>query len=207
MKTLAILLSLTAVAGAVELIPQAFPKERYVETKAKSPFVLETKVAEAPVVAKNPFENLYVRIIGKADGKDYVLIQRIGEERAMKPFIGNEPGTENLTVKEVRSGGSFRETKVVLQQGDLTGEVGFKQDSINLPPAAPQGRAQMPGGPKPGQNTMPPGMQQAVRPSPGGTVQAVPRPGGAVPLPTAPQNVNIPKTPGAPQRPIRVINN
>ncbi len=46
MKPLAILLLLGAAAGADDLLPQSFPKDRYVKTIAKSPFILETKAAE-----------------------------------------------------------------------------------------------------------------------------------------------------------------
>ncbi len=82
MKSLAVLLSLTVAVVADDTIPQALPKARYEDTLGKSPFVLETKAAEVVVVEdKNPFQNLYLRGIGKADGKDYVLIQRLGEER------------------------------------------------------------------------------------------------------------------------------
>ncbi len=200
MKALPILIILTAAAGADDLIPQAFPKDRYNDTVGKSPFVLETKVAEVAAPVVNPFQNLYLRSVSKADEKDYVLIQRLGEERPMKPFLGNDPGDDGYVVKSVRVGSSFRETKVVLQKGSDIGEIGFKEDTINTPPpAAATGRGpglpgamQKPGGPMP----MPqmPGAQ--ARPQQITPVQAVPRPGGTTSIQLPSQPVPIPQTPG-----------
>jgi len=215
MKPLAIFLALTAAAGAEDILPQALPKDRYVETIGKSPFVLETKAAEPEVAQVNPFQNLYLRSVSKADGKDYVLAQRLGEERPLKPFIGSEPGDDGYLVKSVRVGNSFRETKVVLQKGSETGEIGFKEDTINAPPAAPAGQNRgAPQPPQPGQPPRPgvpmPTQAPAVRPTqPSVPVQAVPRPGGAMPMPqpAAPQPMKIPQTPGAPNGRVRVINN
>jgi hypothetical protein len=206
MKPLAIFLALAATAGADDIVPKAFPKDRYAETFRKSPFVLETKSTDVATDKSNPFQNLYLRGVGKADGKDHILIQRLGEERPMQ-FVINEPGPDELTVKSVRFGNSFRETKVVLQKGTETGEVGFKEDTINAPPpAAGQNRT----APQPGQFPKPgaPMPQQipAVRPGQVATpVQPVPRPGGAVPMP---QPTNIPQPPGAVHgRVNRPINN
>lgn len=206
MNSLAILLSLAAAALADDTIPQALPKARYAETLGKSPFVLETKSAEVVVIEeKNPFQNLYLRGIGKADGKDYVLIQRLGEERTMR-FIGNEPGTDELAVKSVQIGSNFRETKVVLQKGVATGEIGFKVDTLNAPPPAVPGMRQPSATgqfPKPGAMPIPqPQIPSARPPLPGTAAVQVPRPQGAVPPP-----VSIPQVPGAPKQRLRVINN
>ena len=203
MKPLAILLLLGAAAGADDLLPQSFAKDRYAKTLAKSPFILETKAAEPEAPKVNPFQNLYVRGVGKADGKDYVLIQRLGEERPMKPFIANEPHEDGLVVKTVRFGSNYRETKVVLEMGPDSGEVGFKEDTINTPPAAPnagRGPAGMQGGmPKPGGPPMPMAMPQttAVRLSmPIAPTNPIPRPGGtAVPMPMSKPPTSIPQPP------------
>ncbi len=210
MKPLVIFLALSAAASADDIIPQALPMDRYSETAATSPFVLETKSTEAPVVEKvNPFQNLYLSGIGKADGKDYVLIQRLGEDRPMR-FIGNEPGTDELAVKSVLIGNNFRETKVVLQKGTETGEVKFKEDSLSAPPpAAPGNRPPAASGQfqKPAGMPIPQPQAQTVRPPQFGTMTQVPRPQGAVPLPQAPKPPSIPQTPGAPKGRLRVINN
>ena len=221
MKPLVIFLTLSALAGADDLLPQALPKDRYAETIGKSPFVLETKSTDAPTIEKvNPFQNLYLRGVGKADGKDYTLIQRLGEERPMR-FIGNEVGPDELSVQSVRIGNTFRETKVVVKKGLETGEIGFKEDTLNAPPPAAPGVPGVPGAPRgpaqPGQFPKPgvpvPSQFPAVR-QPTAPVQQVPRPGGAatVPQPKLPQPVNIPQIPGQPQNRLRsggqrVINN
>ncbi len=199
MKPLAILLLLGATANADDLLPQSFAKDRYAKTLAKSPFVLETKSAEPEAPKVNPFQNLYLRGVGKADGKDYVLIQRLGEERPMKPFIANEPGDDGYVVKLVRFGSNFCETKVVLEKGPDTGEVGFKEDTINAPPAAPNaGRG--PGMPgqiqKPGMPPIPmPVQAPAVRAQMVMPANPIPRPGGsAVPAPMTQSPTSIQKS-------------
>jgi hypothetical protein len=220
MKSLILFLSLAATAGAAttvtdDIIPVAFAKDRYAETKAKSPFVLETKSTEAAAVEKpNPFQGLYLRGISKEAGKDYVLIQRLGEERPMR-FIGNEPGPDGMSVKSIVIGNSFRETKIILQLGTDTGDVKFKEDTS--PPPPPQGMRQpgTPGQPqKSGGMPMPMPQPQGQSPvrvvQPGAPGQTVPRPGTVpMPQPTAPQPVSIPQIPGAPQSRIRQrpINN
>jgi len=220
MKSLILFLALTATAGAVttvtdDIIPVAFTNDRYAETKAKSPFVLETKTTlkeEEPIISIG--QNLFLRGISKEAGKDYVLIQRLGEERPMR-FVGNEPSPEGISVKSIVIGNSFRETKVILQKGTETAEVKFKED--NTPPPPPPGMRQ-PGAPgqvqKPGGVPIPMNQPQAppaVRVvQPGAPGQTVPRP-GTVPMPptAAPQSVNIPQMPGTPQSRIRSrpINN
>ena len=210
MKLLAILLLLTAAAGADDLIPQAFPRERYNDTIGKSPFVLETKVVEQAAPAVNPFQNLYLRTVAKADGKDYVLIQRLGEERPMKAFIGNEPGAEEFSVKSVLAGDSFRDTKVVLQKGTDMGTIGFKEDTISMPPAAANaGRGpMMPGMPqKPGGGPVPqvPTMRQPQIAAPS---QPIPRPGGGAPVALPQPQPSIPQLPGGvPRTRLRQIPN
>lgn len=212
MKPLALLLALSAAAGADDILPQPLPKDRYSDTIAKSPFVLETKPVDAPAEVKvNPFQNLYLRGIGKADGKDYILVQRLGEERPMR-FLGNEPGPDELSVQSVKIGESFRGTKVVLKKGTETGEIGFKEDTINVPPAAPAGASRGPAMPgqfsKPGATGLPqpmpsmPSMRPPQAMQPTQPSQPVPRPMGAVPPP-----VNIPQIPGQPKGRVRVINN
>ncbi len=212
MKPLTLLVVLPAAASFAvtdDIIPKAFPKDRYADTVKNSPFRLETKVAETPAEQKvNPFQNLYLRGIGTADGKDYVLVQRLGEERPMR-FIGNEPNTEGLAVKSVRRGNNFRETKVVLAKGGETGEVGFKEDTINAPPPAaggPAGRGPalpgMPGGiPKPGGNPslQVPAVRVTAPPLPGA---GVPRPSTSAPMPTAPMPPGAPM-PGGTQTRVR----
>ena len=205
MKPLAILLLLGAAAGADDLLPESFAKDRYVKTIAKSPFILETKAVEPEAPKVNPFQNLYVRGVGKVDGKDYVLIQSLSDNHTMTPFIANEPAPDHdgIVVKLVRFGSNFRETKVVLEKGPDTGEIGFQENTINAPPVAPnavRGPAGMPGQvQKPGAPPMPmPPQFNAVRSSqPVAPVSnPIPRPGGSsVPMPTFKQPSNAPQPP------------
>ena len=126
-------------------------------------------------------------------------------------FIGNEPGNEELTVQSVRVGNTFRETSVVVKKGTETGEIKFKEDSLNTPPPAITG----PGGargptaqgqfPKPGGAPMSPqmnAMNPTRLPQTNAVPQPVPRPQGSVPQPT-----NMPQPVGAPKGRLRVINN
>ena len=122
---LGILAAASHVRAEVEIIPKPFGKDRYAETIAKSPFVLETKVVEEPVVKKEDiFANLYLRGISGSDGKEEVLVQRLGEDKSMR-FSGSEP-VDGMFVKSVKSGGTFREAVVVMQKGMETGEIKFK---------------------------------------------------------------------------------
>lgn len=209
MKAFPVLLAVALAARAEDVIPAAPDRSRYADTVATSPFVLETKAVEAPAVeVKNPFANLFLRGIGKADGKDYVLIQRLGEEKSIR-LTGTEPGEDQLAIKSMKVGSNFRETKVVLSRGVEIGEIGFKEDALTAPPPAPKG----PGGtpmafPKPGGAAT-----TGVPPLPGAasfpgarpttpSVNAIPRPGGSpVPMPSTP-----PTIPGSPRTRTRVIN-
>jgi hypothetical protein len=219
MKTLAAIILSGALARAEGILPQMPDKSRYAETVGKSPFVLATKAVEEPTVEKvNPFKDLYLRGIGKADDKDYVLVQRLGEEKPMR-FIGTEPGDDGMSVKTVRVGNNFRETKVVMQKGAEIGEIGFKEEAITAAPAMPQSR--------PGQPAVPGGMPGFSRPGfptvPGAaapssrvitpSTSTIPRPQVpvAVPLPN-PTATNVPPSAGTPggvptRQRVRVINN
>lgn len=206
MQPLAILLCLVTAAAAAttdDIIPKGFSKGRYAETVKKSPFILETKAVEVEKPGPDWPNNLYLRGVGKADGKDYVLLQRLGEERSMR-FFGSEPGPDGLAVKTVRLGNSFRETKVVMEKGTDTREIGFKEDTINAPhPVAGVRGPPLAGGlPKPG-SVMPPQMQMPTRVLPPNPVQPGPPPAGAVP-----PSLSSPQAPGGSQRTrIRSIRN
>jgi hypothetical protein len=188
MKTLlsALLLTTAGLSSAGVILPKAPDRNRYAETLAASPFILETKVTEEKAVEKvSPFKDLFVRGIGKADGKDFVLVQRLGEERAMR-FFGGEPGEDSIVVKSVKIGETFHDTKVTLEKGSETGEIGFKEEAINAPPQALQARPQATFG-------------NQVRPATPGTIV---KPGSsqinpAVPRPQFTPGLQLPKPPGS----------
>jgi hypothetical protein len=203
MKPLFILLAVTAAARAEDVIPKAFDKARYAETVGKSPFVLETKVeAVAAPERVSPFANLFLLSITKTDGKDYVLLQRMGEDRAIR-LIGTEAGDDGLSVKAVKVGNNFRETRVTLMKGMEMGEVGFKEGSLNAPPPAPAG-AKGPGG-----LPMPTARPGGAPPFPGSRPPTATPPNMAIPRPQVPvpTPVGVPQAPGAPRQRVRVINN
>jgi hypothetical protein len=175
MKTILMLVSVTLAARADSIIPKSFERGRYAETIGQNPFVLEAKVDVTQPPPKPPL-NWFLRGISKAEGKDYVLVQRIGEERAVR-LIGNEPGEDQLSVKAVKVGSNFHETKVTLIMGTEMSEVGFKQDTNSAPPK---------------------GSEKGSR----GVNPAIPH--AQIPLPTP---VAVPQAPGAPRQRVRVINN
>jgi hypothetical protein len=183
------LLAATGAASAEITLPAALDRARFRETLEKSPFILETKVTDEPKVEKvNPFKDLYIRGIGKADGKDYVLIQRLGEERTMR-FFGGEEGEDSMLVKAVTIGATFRETKVVLEKGSETGEVGFKEEAISAPPQVAQMRPP----------TAPPQFGNQARPmTSGGNGRGVsPQTNPVVPRPQFTPSIQLPKPPGS----------
>ena len=188
MKTLfaTFLLAATGFSSAEITLPSASDRERFTDTLAKSPFILETKVTETKVAEKvDTFKDLYLRGVGKADGKDFVLVGRIGEERAMR-FFGDEPGEDSMVVKSVKIGATFRDTKVVLEKGSESGEVGFKEEAISAAPAAAQIRPQ----------AAPPQFGNPIRPqAPGMNIKGG-QPNNQVPRPQFTPSIQLPKPQG-----------
>jgi hypothetical protein len=192
MKVFAVISLAAALAQAGDILPQLPDKSRYAGTVARSPFVLETKAAEEPSApVDSPFKGLYLLGVSKEGDKDWVVVQSRDAQKAMH-FVGNEPGEEGLAVKTVRIGNSFRETKVVLQKGAETGEIGYREE-VNTPPPAVQ-QKQMPGMPptfsRPGMPTVPGAMPGSTRTVPA-VAPPIPRPQVpvAVPLPNPTMNV------------------
>ena len=165
-------LAVSDFALAEAIVPPPFDPGRYSESLARSPFVLATKPVESPIVeGPSPFKDLYLRLVSKnSDGNYYVLFQQLGKEKAIH-LEGNVPGEDGFVIKDVKIGDGFRTTRVMLQKGSDTGEIGFKEESITAPPAPIPNRA-VPGGPRfPGAPPTP------VRvPSPPATTTANPRP-------------------------------
>ncbi len=140
----------SALVAAENIIPVAYTKDRYEETFGNSPFALETKV-EAPTAPKeDSFKNLELKGLGQADGKDYVIIQKVGEPNSMR-FWGQEPNAD-MFVKEVHWSDKMGQTYVIVRKGGEEGKVGFNElamhggsapsgapnpASVNRPGAAP----------------------------------------------------------------------
>lgn len=201
MKTLPIflLIAATRVACAESVIPAPLNRTVFAETFAQSPFILETKVEKEEVAVKiDPFtKDLYLRAISKDNGRDVVMIQKVGEERTIK-LVAGDVGEDSMTVKSVKIGGNFSETRVVIEKGGETGEVGFKEDAIKGVATAP---VRPPG--MPGQNPMNPLMNQMraqpLNPMPKGQPPGV---NPSMPKPFTP-TIQLPK----PQNPNAPVGN
>ena len=208
MKSLT-LLALILPAGLVlaeSAIPEPYPKERYTDTLSQSPFVLATPVDDKEAKPASLLDNLILTGMGKVDdGRDYVIVQRIGDEGSMK-FIGNEPNDQGISVKEVKWADRWNNSSAVLKYGSLQETVKFKDNPapavamapppgantgrppgiVNAPVApnasggAPGPRPPTVGGPRSASSITP------TIPRPG--TPQVPRPGGGVPLPSGNNN-------------------
>ncbi len=202
MKIFAFLaLSTTAFSMNDGVVPVAFSKDRYEETRTESPFVLATKV-EAPEVKPPEIkftQNLYITGLGRADGKEYVTIVRVGEESNPIRLWGNEEGEDGITVQQVIWSDTFGKSRVKLKKGSENGEIGFNENAIRSATAgvAP---AQQPPGVRPptfpngGTPNFPQAPQGFNRPV--GTPTNIPqtgRPTGATPQTGA----SIPRPPGS----------
>ncbi len=221
MKTSLIFLIATtsALVAAENIIPVAYTKDRYNETFSNSPFALETKV-EAPAAPKeDAFKNLELKGLGQADGKDYVIIQKVGESNSMR-FWGQEPNGE-MSVKEVHWSDRMGETYVIIRKGSEEGKVSFNELALH------GGVAQGAPNPAPGRpthgnfggnNNAAPGLGNAAQRPPQPSFQPAnqpPRP-SATPAPNGgfrssppgiPSPAAAPNTHGGGRQRIRVINN
>ena len=226
--TLAILFTTaSALVAAENIIPVAYTKDRYEETFGNSPFALETKV-EAPTAPKeDSFKNLELKGLGQADGKDYVIIQKVGEPNSMR-FWGQEPNAD-MFVKEVHWSDKMGQTYVIVRKGGEEGKVGFNELAMHggagaagAPNPAPVNRGVVPPRP-PGGNftggTITPapngyaiGNAGARPPTPAFTPvrpTATPAPNGGFRStpPGMPTPNSTPTAPSSGRQRIRVINN
>lgn len=224
MKTIALTLATATAAFAAvnDVVPQAFNNERYEETRTASPFVLATKVVEdKPIDEPKPFANLYVVGLGRAEGKEYVTIVRVGEEATPIRLWGNTPDDEGLSVQQIIWSDAFGKSKVKLKKGSDIGEIGFNENAIKSAVAGtpvpqgvpPTGRPPLPGQPTPPGFNRPPNSptQPTINPN-------IPRPPttGATNIPRPPTSFTPPPAAGTNgannnttqgRQRIRVINN
>ena len=225
MKTSLIILIATtsALVAAENIIPVAYTKDRYGETFSNSPFALETKV-EAPTAPKeDAFKNLELKGLGQADGKDYVIIQKVGESSSMR-FWGQEP-TADMFIKEVHWSDKMGETYVIVRKGSEEGKVSFNELAFRsgVSQSAPNPAPTRPThGNFGGKNPTAPSLGNAAQRPPQPTFQparpiigtppapsATPAPGGG--FRSSPPGISTPTaTPGTQNKGrqrIRVINN
>ena len=218
MKALLLLTSVSfpVLALGDSAIPAPFEAARYEETLTNSPFVLATPPAE-PEKVEEP-HNLVVTGMGKLDdGRDYVLIQKLGEERSMR-FEGNAP-MNGYSVKKVNWADKWTQSTVVVKPD--SGEeitVKFKEQPQQTAALVQNGRPPgAPGVPTPaGSRPMQAGGMTPTIPRPNSAgMPPVPRPAGGVTLPQ-PNGVKAPGVPppggitptgGAPRQRVRTIQN
>lgn len=204
MKTIAILAFATtaAIAATETAVPVAFNKERYEETRATSPFVLATKVEKVDETPKvDPFANMFIVGLGKADGKDYVTISEVGKEATPIRLYGSEPGEDGITVQQVNWSDAFGKSTVKIKKGSDIGEIRFNENAIksavagtpvpqnaqgNRPPGATGGTVP-PGFSRPGNSLQPTTQPSAGIPRPGGGTSFQPPGASSVPRPTGTQ--------------------
>ncbi len=208
MKTIALaLITASSVFAATDaVVPQPFSRERYEKTRDNSPFILATK--EEPKVDDNkplPFANLYVVGLGRAEGKEYVTIVRLGEEANPIRLWGSTPDEDGMAVQQVIWSDVFGKSKVKLKKGTEVGEIGFSENAIKSAAAGspvpqpnnPNGnRPPMPGAAPAGFNrpTNAPAQPNTTIPRPTGTNPQ--SPGGGVSIPRPPGNFTPPTNKG-----------
>ncbi len=198
MKTTLVLavFAITGVRAFCEsAIPEKWKQDRYEETTAASPFVLETpKVAEAPPPAKD--EPMFLNAISNVDGRVFVVIQRVGETNPIRLMQG-EKSEDGITITNIKMGDKFATTEVEIEENGKKRWIKFNESS-----AAPAPRpAAVPQGGGSGRPRGIPPMPAPVAPTinTGGAVPKQPQPGATgsqIPRPTNSPAVNIPRPGG-----------
>jgi|GEM_PF-3404898 len=139
MKTsLLLLAALSAPAFAQDdIIPAPYGKDRYAEMTKDSPFVLATKVEEAPAAKVDPFANIVLRGLGT----DFVVIQRHGDDQTIRLVGDKEEGGFKVTKVNWSDVPGGTTVELVSNTGE-TGTVKFDENIRNAtPPPPPPGGA------------------------------------------------------------------
>jgi hypothetical protein len=135
-----ILLTLMLSAGFVlaeSSIPDPYPKERYTGTLSQSPFVLATRPENPAPPGPGPLDNIVVTGIGRLDdGRAYVVVQRLGDERSMT-FIGSEPNEKGIWVKEVKWADRWPNSSLIMKCGSVEKVVKFNEKTVPLKAPVP----------------------------------------------------------------------
>ena len=107
--------------------PSPHARERYDGTMSKSPFALATKVEAAVVEAPkvDPFKDMFITGLGKADGFNYVVVQRVGAESFR--LFGTEPGPEGIRLVKVNWQDIPGKSTVTVKKGSDTGDIKFNE--------------------------------------------------------------------------------
>ena len=130
MKTV-LFLATAAMAGcalAGDVVPTAFSKERYEETRGKSPFAEETRTVIIDT-GDREIDNWVITGMGELDdGRTWVAVRKNGADRSMT-FTGNEPNEQGISIARVNWGAEWKDSSVVLRQKGEESEVKFAKDS------------------------------------------------------------------------------
>lgn len=168
-----LLVSLVLFAGRVptwaageSASPKAWPKERYQQLAARSPFALATPVATSAPSA--PFAaNLYVTGLAKIGEIDYVYLST-RDQQTRYTLASGIAGPEDMSLVGIEWNPQIGKSKVTIQKGGETGVLEFDQAVIQAQPQAQVA-------PPPPQVPQPPQQIPGVRP--GMTSGEAPRPG------------------------------
>jgi hypothetical protein len=120
------------------VVPQAFTRTRYEQTRANSPFVLATPATPEIAPPKSRFtENMYVVGLGRADGREYVTIIRLGEESSPIRLWGDAPGPDGITVRHIAWSDTFGKSRVTLAKDGIEEQIGFNENALNAKGTGP----------------------------------------------------------------------
>lgn len=126
----------TAFAATDFVLPEPFAKQRYEQTRTQSPFVLASIAPPQVVVAKTKFsEAMYVTGLGRADGREFVSIVKVGDEARPIRLSGNTPNEDGIAVQKIEWSDTFGKSKVKLTKNGEVEEIGFNENAAK--PAAP----------------------------------------------------------------------
>lgn len=187
-RILPLLALLTAPALAAEnVVPTAFPADRYAPIVEKSPFALATPLAPPPPPPSASFAaNWFLTAVAKdPEGRDFVTIK--AQDGSVHFSLGSgETDASGVSLASVDWSETMGKSTAIIKKGVETAKLIFSQTEMTPAPPAPGGR----GGPRPG---LPPGAPppvtiSAVPAAPvvgGGPTQPQPQDGGGrgIPLP------------------------
>ncbi|MEK0451733.1 MAG: hypothetical protein RL088_4001 [Verrucomicrobiota bacterium] len=138
MKVIAFLALASTALATNPVVPQPFTKTRYDQTRANSPFVLATPAVTENTAPKTRFTaNMYVVGLGRADGREYVTLIRLGEESSPIRLWGDAPGPDGITVRHIAWSDTFGKSKVTLAKDGIEEQIGFNENALKASGSAP----------------------------------------------------------------------
>ncbi len=203
--------------AAPDVIPQAYPQERYQETWAKNPFLLKVTATAQPIVS---FANDWA-LAGMFNNQGKIRVTIQNKQTGETQRITNEDGKEG-EFRLIKANFHRDRTKASVEvgRGSETAELKYDDTMLSKPLTMAQGGAGRPpgqGGPPqvagmPGQPSMPPGQNNAAQLMQNRMRQGVGMP-GQKPMPGNAQNTfnggvasNVPGGAGVPQTNVPPMN-